>query len=117
MTIVIKSYQEVLDYLAETPYSLVYFSSPTCPVCGEDLLVIEKLAEQLEYPLYHIQLEKVREASGQMMVLSAPTILIFHGEREYHRQGGFIDFLELEKRMTELKDGVESADTQDTEIN
>ena len=89
-------------------YSLVYFTAPGCSVCWVDLAVVEKIAEKIGYPLYHIQIEKVPEASGQMTVLSAPTVLIFHGEREYHRQGGFLDFDELERRMTELKEGVES---------
>lgn len=109
----IQSFQDLRHRLADTPYALVYFSSPTCPVCGDDLLVVQRLAERYDYPLFHIRIEHAPDVGGQMMVLTAPTVLIMHGTKEYHRQSRFIDFLALEKRMTELQKGIESLDMND----
>ena len=100
---VIKSYNELQRIISENESLLVYLSAPNCSVCHADMPRVERLVEEMDFPSVQIDIAEVPEAAGQLMVFTAPVVLLFYKNKEYHREARIIDFNVLKKRMLELK--------------
>ena len=100
---VIKSYDELQRIISENESLLVYLSAPDCSVCHADMPRVERLVEEMDFPAVEIDIAEVPEAAGQLTVFTAPVVLLFYKDKEYHREARIIDFNMLKKRMLELK--------------
>lgn len=100
----IKNYYALLDEIQKEPILLVYSTSQGCPVCQADFFRIEKLCGEMSFPALCLKVEEVPEAAGQLTLFSLPAVILYDQGREYHRQARILDFIELEKRMKELKE-------------
>lgn len=100
---VIKSYDELQRIISENESLLVYLSAPDCSVCHADMPRVERLVAEMDFPSVQIDIAEVPEAAGQLTVFTAPVVLLFHKNKEYHREARIIDFNVLKKRMLELK--------------
>ena len=100
---VIKSYDELQRIISENESLLVYLSAPDCSVCHADMPRVERLVAEMDFPSVLIDIAEVPEAAGQLTVFTAPVVLLFYKNKEYHREARMIDFNVLKKRMLELK--------------
>lgn len=100
---VIKSYDELQRIISENESLLVYLSAPDCSVCHADMPRVERLVAEMDFPSVQIDIAEVPEAAGQLTVFTAPVVLLFYKNKEYHREARIIDFNVLKKRMLELK--------------
>lgn len=99
----LSTYDELQQILGSLPYLLLYGASPSCTVCHADRPRVAQLAARLDFPAVAVDLTKVPEVAGQLSLFAAPAVLLFAEGREYHRQARFLDLMELELRMVELK--------------
>ena len=100
---VIKSYDELQRIISENESLLVYLSAPDCSVCHADMPRVERLVAEMDFPSVQIDIAEVPEAAGQLTVFTAPVVLLFYKNKEYHREARMIDFNVLKKRMLEPK--------------
>ena len=100
---VVKSFNELQRIISENESLLVYLSAPDCSVCHADMPRVERLVEEMDFPAVEIDIAEVPEAAGQLTVFTAPVVLLFYKDKEYHREARIIDFNMLKKRMLELK--------------
>ena len=81
---------------------VVMAKTHTCSVCGPIALQLDQVMKQYpNIPYYHIYIEEVEEFSGQHLVFTVPTILIFSKDKELLRESRFINFDKI-KRLLEL---------------
>ena len=93
----IKNYEEFKE-LANQDLMVLIAKTKTCAVC-------KPLTDKLEVfmkdypsiPVYSVYLEDVALFSGQHLVFTVPTILIFSEGREVLRESRFIDFQKIER--------------------
>lgn len=97
------SYENLIEVLKQEEIALVYASSPTCSVCHVDYPKVKEIADRLKIMSYHVDVEKMPMAAGQLSLFSVPTVILYYKGKEYHRQARIIDFRELEYRMQQIK--------------
>lgn len=89
--------QKMLDELKKEGKYLLYFKTSSCSVCG---VMEEKLREKFEdidLTMGLVQIETMPALRGQYLVFSGPTLLIFDGEKEIHRESRFIELDRVER--------------------
>ncbi|WP_017416002.1 thioredoxin family protein [Clostridium tunisiense] len=92
-----KSLDEILQLIEKSKLSLVLASTHGCSVCDvvePKVLKIIKRFSEIKY--IHIYIDDIVEASGEFMVFTVPTLILFAEGKEIARQGRFINFEELE---------------------
>ncbi|WP_438497022.1 thioredoxin family protein [Paenibacillus sp. IHBB 3054] len=97
------SIREAEDFLEENELSFLYVSRPDCSTCHA---LLPKLKELLSrYPLIrfgHIDASKVEEVAGKFLILSAPTMLLIIGQKEYLREDRFVRFDVLKEKLDHI---------------
>ncbi|WP_313957949.1 thioredoxin family protein [Paenibacillus xylanexedens] len=87
---------------------LLYVSQEDCTVCHAILPKLKTLLT--DYP--HIQLvqvdaQQVPEVAGQFLIFSVPTLIMFYDQKELFREGRFVQFESLEKRIDQIYNAIE----------
>ncbi len=93
--------EALLEELKQEGKYLLYFKTSTCSVCGvmEDKLMEE--FKNLDLTMGLVQIETMPRLRGQYLVFSGPTLVVFDGEKEIHRESRFIEIDRL-RRVFEL---------------
>jgi hypothetical protein len=92
----------IIDFknIIKNEFVIIIAKTHTCGVCS---VISEKLVKLLnDYPkvnLYQIYVEDVLEFSGQFLVFTVPTILIFGCEKEILRESRFINFHKISRLL------------------
>jgi len=97
----IQSYEEFVE-LSNRDLMILIAKTKTCAVCTpltEKLITFMKEYETI--PSYQVFLEDVSIFSGQHLVFTVPTILVFSEGREILRESRFIDFNKI-KRLFDI---------------
>lgn len=105
----IRDFSHLEEIIQREDFFLLYASLPLCAVCISDRPKAEELAQNLGVRAYQVDLGQVPQAAGQLSLLSSPAVIVFYKGKEWHRQARIIDFKELEKRMVQLKEGIENS--------
>ena len=100
------NYEEILNKIKEEKYFLLYVSMNNCSICHADMPKVEKIANEKNFPSYHIEAPEIPEAVGQLSLFSVPVVILFYEGREIHRQAKTIDFKELNYRMEQICENV-----------
>ncbi|MGF9966347.1 thioredoxin family protein [Bacillus rhizoplanae] len=83
--------EELAAYIEQQPLCLLFIKTEDCGVCD---VMLEKIMQLLEtYPNVEkivVSLEDMREISGQYLVFTAPTVLLFYDGKEIVRESRFI---------------------------
>ncbi|MBN2541176.1 MAG: thioredoxin family protein [Bacilli bacterium] len=93
----IKTYEE-FETAVKQDLMILIAKTKTCVVCKpltDKLLDFMKGYESI--PVYQVYLEDVSLFSGQHLVFTVPTILVFSEGREILRESRFIDFAKVER--------------------
>lgn len=89
--------EAMLEELKKEGRYLLYFKTASCSVCD---VMEDKLSEEfkdIDLTMGLIQIEKMTRLRGQYLVFTGPTLIVFDGEKEIHRESRFIDTLRLRK--------------------
>ncbi len=82
------------------PYHLIYFSYPECPVCVTLLPKVEQLISRYpEVDFTYVNINESSEISGQHLVFTVPTLIIFKNGKEYKRFSRFVSMGELQQSL------------------
>ncbi|MCP8969888.1 thioredoxin family protein [Ectobacillus ponti] len=82
------------------PLSLIFVKTSSCSVCDAVLPQVEQLLQR--YPAisgHLVSLEEVPQVSGELLVFTAPAILLFAEGKEVLRESRFIIFEQLEEQL------------------
>jgi thiol-disulfide isomerase/thioredoxin len=97
----LESLSEILTSVNQSNLSLVLASTNNCSVCDAIEPVIQNIIKKFPKTNYnHIFIDSMVEASGEFMVFTVPTIILYAQGKEIHRQGRFISFEELEFQLS-----------------
>ena len=91
------NYEEILNKIKEEKYFLLYVSMNNCSICHADMPKVEKIANEKNFPSYHIEAPEIPEAVGQLSLFSVPAVILFYEGREIHRQAKIIDLCEIDQ--------------------
>ncbi|NLY36166.1 MAG: thioredoxin family protein [Tissierellia bacterium] len=89
--------QEMLEELKKEGKYLLYFKTSTCNVCDVMQEKIKEKFEDIDLSMGLVQIETMPALRGQYLVFSGPTLLVFDGEKEIHRESRFIELDRLER--------------------
>ena len=79
---------------------LFYLSRPSCGVCSAIKPKVLSLLEAFpEIRSYHVNLDEVPEAAGQLSVLTIPAILAYTGGKEIVREARYISMDDLRAKI------------------
>jgi thioredoxin 1 len=83
----------LLDEIKLSILMVVYFTLPDCKVCQNLKPDIEKLLKNYPKIIFRsVDLNQMPRLKGQLMVFSAPTILIFYQRKEIKRFNRYLSF-------------------------
>ena len=89
---------------------VIYLGSETCGVCHALQPRVEEVTEQEGIALEVINVTQHPEVASQYQVLTVPVVIVFVGEREFARQGRFIDMELFEKQLQQAKEFAQMED-------
>ena len=93
----LENYKQILNKIKEEKYFLLYVSMNNCSICHADMPKVEKIANEKNFPSYHIEAPEIPEAVGQLSLFSVPVVILFYEGREIHRQAKIIDLGEIDQ--------------------
>ncbi len=93
--------EEISAIIENDEAALIYFSTPTCNVCK---VLKPKVAELIQesFPkikMYYINIEEAPIISGQLRILSIPTLLIYFDKKEFVIKMRNIELSELKAEI------------------
>ena len=91
---------------------IIYISTTTCGVCHAIKPRVQELAKEYKIPVEEIDATLHPEVASRYEVLTVPAVLLMVGDKEFARQARFIDLLELEKRIVQVKAYVGAEETE-----
>ncbi|MGL4761033.1 MAG: thioredoxin family protein [Sarcina sp.] len=92
--------EEVKEFIAKSPISIVYFSGESCNVCPVIKGRVNSILENYKgISLIDIDASSNKELSASYDIFSIPVLLLFVDGKEALRFGRNIDFMEFEKSL------------------
>ncbi|MGN7357054.1 thioredoxin family protein [Paenibacillus sp. SAF-054] len=94
------SLQEVKDEIQNNPLTLLLIKTDYCKVCDSVMAKLDTLMPS--YPRVndiYIRMEEALEVSGEYLVFTAPTLILFMEGKEVFRQSRFIVMGDVEKQL------------------
>ncbi|MDP4126998.1 MAG: thioredoxin family protein [Bacillota bacterium] len=101
--ILIKSKEQLKQFVEQEEPIILYFSSRDCNVCHAVFPKLMNIIDPQSVRVAKINIDEHLEIAGQLLVFAVPTILIFHEGKEILRESRFIDFQKVERTLTLLK--------------
>ena len=99
----IKNYNLVNESISNDK-AVIIAKTQGCNVClPVTLRLNEMMNDYPTIPLYEVYIEDVPEFRGQHLVFTVPTIIVFYGGKEIHRESRFIDWEKLDSLFTQIK--------------
>ena len=84
-------------FVAGNKLSLLYIQAPDCGLCSVMLGKVEQATQRFsELCAARVELHVVPQVTGEFLVATAPTVLLFVNGKEVYRAGTFINVRELE---------------------
>lgn len=83
---------------------ILYFTAAGCNVCQAVKPRVIALSQQYRVPMLLAAIDETTAFSAQRLVFTIPTVLILFQGREVARESRFINFEQLERTLSLLKD-------------
>ncbi len=85
--------------------SLFYIKAPDCGVCNVMLDKVGRMTENHpKLEAFYTDITEVPLVAGRFLVYSGPTVLLLLDGKEAYRASGFIDIIELERKIIQLEE-------------
>ncbi len=99
------SAQEIFQKLEKTHLLVGYFPYPECNVCQVLRPKVEQLVKQYEdFEFLYVDIHQYPEVSGQLLVFSVPTVIVFADGKEVKRLSRHFSIGELESVLDRLEE-------------
>lgn len=99
----IEEYQSKIS--AEQSF-LLFVKTDNCSVCEGLYLQVEDFENDYKIPFYLVNAAKVPELAGQLMLFTAPVVLLFRQGKEMNRFARFVPIDDLHHRLGELEESL-----------
>jgi len=91
---------DIKEVICQDNFLILLFSSSNCNVCISVKENIQHLINKYPYlNFYQVPIDELPAASGDFLVFTIPTIVLFHHGKEVYRASRFIPFKELEDKI------------------
>ncbi|MEC0182431.1 thioredoxin family protein [Paenibacillus peoriae] len=99
----ITSIEEIEPFIQKNRLSILYVSREDCSVCHAIYPKIKELLRNYsEIKLAHIEASQVAEVAGKFLIFSVPAIIVFLDQKEYFREGRFVQFDRLATQLQQM---------------
>lgn len=101
----LKNINDIEQTIIDHRLCLFYIKAPDCGVCNVMLDKIGRMTEchaQLE--TFYTDITEEPLIAGRFLVYSGPTVLLLLDGKEVYRASGFIDIVELERKIIQLEE-------------
>lgn len=78
---------------------ILYFGSESCNVCLSVYPRLVDLMQDYDVPVGKLEIKDNKNITGQLLIFTVPTILVFHEGKEVLRESRFIDFKKIENLL------------------
>lgn len=85
---------------------LLFVKTDNCSVCEGLRPQVEMFEKDYEFPFYLVNGASLPELAGELLLFSAPVVLLFHEGKEFQRFVRFVRIEELRSRLNELEEGL-----------
>ncbi len=86
---------------------LLFVKTDNCSVCEGLHPQVESFENDYKLPFYLVNATKVPEMAGQLILFTAPVVILFREGKEVQRFARFVPIDELRRRLDELEDNVD----------
>jgi thioredoxin-like negative regulator of GroEL len=98
--ILIRTKEQIEQFMADEEPFIFYFSSKNCDVCHAVFPKLMNLISDHPIKVAKIDVDEHVEIAGQLLVFTVPTILMLHEGKEILRESRFIDFEKIERILS-----------------
>lgn len=102
------NYYEFNNFININRFSIVIAKSKTCSVCD---IIVHKLNNILndykQLETGYLYIEEVGKFSGQHLVFTVPTVVVFYNAKEVYRESRYINFGELRNQINRIISHIE----------
>jgi thioredoxin-like negative regulator of GroEL len=96
---------DIEQYISNHRLCLFYIKAPDCGVCNVMLGKVVEMAENHpKLEAFYTDITEEPLVAGRFLVYSGPTVLLLLDGREVCRASGFIDIVELERKINQLEE-------------
>lgn len=92
---------QILETINSSKLTVLIGSTKACGVCVAIKPKMEALLERYKKAKgVYVYIDSVKEISGEFMIFTVPTIIVFAEGKEVHRESRIIDFKRLEFELS-----------------
>lgn len=99
----ISNIEEYQSKIGQEQSFLLFVKTDNCSVCEGLRPQIEAFETDYKLPFYLVNAAQVTELAGQLMLFTAPVVLLFRQGKELHRFARFVPIEELRRRLDSLE--------------
>lgn len=100
-----KNLSQILKEINNNKLSVLVGSTKGCGVCVAIKPRMEELLGKYRgVKGIYVSIDSFKEAAGEFMIFTVPTIILFAGGKEVHRESRIIDFQRLEFELSRWND-------------
>lgn len=86
---------------------LLFVKTDNCSVCEGLRPQIEMFEDEYRLPFYLANGARIPKLAGELLLFTAPIVLLFHEGKEIHRFARFIRIDDLREKLDELEEGLD----------
>lgn len=95
---------DIEQTIADHRLCLFYIKSPDCGVCNVMLDKVGRMAKKhSKLEAFYTDIIEEPLVAGRFLVYSGPTVLLLLDGKEVYRASGFIEIVELERKVDQLE--------------
>ncbi|TWT09194.1 thioredoxin family protein [Planomicrobium sp. CPCC 101079] len=99
----IHEYKEKID---QKESFLLFVKTDNCSVCEGLRPQVEHFEKEYSLPFYLANTAHLPELAGNLLLFTAPVVLLFCKGKEIHRFARFVPIEELRRKLDELEEGL-----------
>ncbi len=100
--------EEFQTHMDEELSFLLFVKTDHCSVCEGLRPQVEAFEDDYQIPFYLVNAAQVPEMAGQLMLFTAPVVILYRQGKEVQRFARFVPIDELRRRLTELEENLDA---------
>ncbi|MGB6409504.1 MAG: thioredoxin family protein [Planococcus donghaensis] len=104
----ISKIEEYQSKIGEEKSFLLFVKTDNCSVCEGLRPQVEDFEDDYKLPFYLVNAAKVPELAGQLMLFTAPVVILYLHGKEVQRFARFVPIEELRRRLNELEENLDA---------
>jgi len=100
--------EEYQSKIGQEQSFLLFVKTDNCSVCEGLRPQVEAFEDNYQLPFHLVNAAEVPELAGQLMLFTAPVVLLFRQGKEIHRFARFVPIDDLRRRLDELEGSLDA---------